>query len=118
MGRPILGPAIRLDLDDPADAFRSALDTTDQQGPEHGFGGRQRTGSEFLAGDNRRGPRPADPIGQEEKINVTSEGMIPPKNMSTNGTMVCRVTSAVTEPWSASKIWRTNGNSLGWAICP
>ena len=118
MGRPVLGPAIRLDLDDPTDAFRSARHPTDQQGAEQGFGGRQRTGSESFAREVRRGPRQADPIGQEEKIDVTSEGMIPPKNMSTNGTMVCRAISAVTEPCNPSKIWRTNGNSLGWAICP
>jgi hypothetical protein len=40
MGRPILGSAIRLDLDDPTDTIRNARRSPDQQRPEQGFGSR------------------------------------------------------------------------------
>ena len=104
MGGPILWPAVRLDLDNPADAIRDARHSTDQQSPEQGFGGGQRSGSKSVPREFRRACRPSGPVGQEEKTEVTSEGMIPPKNMSTNGTMLCRAMSAVTDPWNPSKI--------------
>ena len=118
MGGTILRSTVCLDLDDPTDALGCPRRSTDQQGTEQGFGGRKRAGTKCLPGKDRAGRRRTSLLGQEEKIDVTSEGMIPPKNSSTTGTMLCRVMSAVTEPWNASNIWRTNGNSLGWAIWP
>ena len=41
MGRAILGPAVRLDLNDTTDALRSPRSSTDQETSEQRFGGRQ-----------------------------------------------------------------------------
>lgn len=118
MGRPVLRAAIGLDLHDPADALRRPGSLTDQERSEQRLSSRQGPRGECFPGEDRSGSSGTGQVRQEAKIEVTSEGMIPPKNMSTIGTRLFRVMSAVTEPWNASKIWRTNGNSLGCAICP
>jgi len=41
MGRAILGPAVRLDLNDATDAFRIPRASTDQERSEQRFSGRQ-----------------------------------------------------------------------------
>jgi len=112
--RTIIRPAVGLDFHDPARARGQPWFLAHEERPEEG-GCRLawRADQEIATKDGTRGSGP----GQERKTAITSAGNRAPKKNSTDGTSRSRTKSAVTEPSSASWIWRMNGNSLVWAPC-
>jgi hypothetical protein len=83
MRGPIRWPAISLDLDDPAHAWRTIRDLANQAGSEEGRGGDGGMAEEDLARKCASAVlRPA----QRGKTAVTSSGMIPPKKKRKAGT--------------------------------
>ena len=94
MGCCVLKTAVRLDLDDPTNAILYPGFLPDQHHTDRACSGFEHILTEGL-------PRDAGSVAGasgQEKTDVTSEGKIPPKNSSTNGTMLFRTMSAVTEP--------------------